>query len=103
MLQGTIEEIFILETTSRACGQNIDKLVEIQNKLRVSTAKGITICISWTPSAPGMYDVAKKVDFHTLIINELAYNMKNGLKSGVMPVGIGEIDLDVYEKVIPEE
>ena len=61
------------------------------------------MCTTWTPSAPGMYDVTKNVDFHTLLINELAYNMKSGLKSGVMPIAIGEIDLEVYEKVVPED
>jgi hypothetical protein len=48
-----------------------------------------------------MYDVTKQVDFKTLLINELAYNMKNGIKNGVMPNAIGEIDFQVYEQVLP--
>ena len=46
-----------------------------------------------------MYDASKQIDFKTLLKNELAYDLKNG-KAGIVPIAIGEVDLDVYEAVI---
>ena len=86
-----VEDIYILETTSKRCGFNLDRLIEVQNLIKATT--GIKICSGWTPS---IQLFQSSPNLNDQFLNTVNYDMKNGLKD-ILPSAIGEFDMSLYD------